>query len=55
MHSPSTGMFALMAIGTPANGRLVAGLDRVRLGQRPLAVHLDERVDRPVERLDPLE
>ena len=41
---PSTGTLALIAIGTPANGRGSPGCDRVRRGERPLAVDLDERV-----------
>ena len=55
MHSPSTGMLALIAIGTPANGRVVARLDLVGGRQRPLGVDLDERVQLAVERLDPLQ
>ena len=50
---PSTGVLPLIAIGTPANGAASPGTTRVGLGQRALAVDLDERVERRIERLDP--
>ena len=46
-------MLPLIAIGTPANGAASPGTTRVGRGQRPLAVDLDERVERRLERLDP--
>ena len=53
--SPAAGTLALIAIGTPANGRASPRLDLARGLERPLAVDLDERVERRVERLDALE
>ncbi len=53
MHSPDTGVLALTAIGTPANGRSSRCSIGVGLGERALGVELDERAELRVDRLDP--
>ena len=52
---PSTGRLFLIAIGTPANGRASPGPIVVGGRERALGVDLDERVERRVELLDPLQ
>ena len=53
MHRPATGTLALIAIGTPANGRSSPGWISSAASSAPLRVHLDEGVDAVVEVVDP--
>ena len=52
---PATARLSLIAIGTPANGRVSPGATASAAASAPSAVDVHERVELRVERLDALE